>query len=784
VLIGAGFLVLHASLIDIYLTRATATRLHDETLSVPLQQISQGFAADGQTWIRHSLALAEGNTLRLRETDSDNAPAGREVHWNSGWAWWLVLMGKIRAALTGQPLPAALEQAARWANLPVLLLVLAGFSAWACRRHGATGAVVVALAVVGHRGFYEGFYPAYPDHHGIISATILGLALGAVFMGAGWWRARDEKSSGADHLLPASEAEALRAASLSAACGAAGLWISAASLVVPIALTGLAGMAVAVFAGRDLRAAGAVASPAVWRRWGRAGAAVSFLFYLLEYAPHHFAMRLEVNHPLYSLAWLGGGELVAGVLAWRQDAAVRRPAVLTVSLALLAVAAAPVAILWGGGAWFIPADPFMARLHAEIDEFQPLWMRMHHLGWLADRDHAGLHLLPFLAAGWLLTRRLAPAARALVIFTGAIALPATALGWWQTRWLLTASGTQIAFVLVLLGAWFSTWRETVPSWRRSAAVVGVCALLYLPAPWILVKERLLVESNHDVRPGEAMQLLYRDCAQRLRQDQPAGDIVLLASPNASTAIGYYGCFKTLGTLYWENHEGLREAAEIFSAFDDATAARRIRLRGITHVAMISDYSFLAEYFRILHPAAAPNDVRKTLGYRLLVEHRVPVWLRPIAYQMPPQFLRLKTQVFLFAVDFNQPVPDALYQIGLFQLEAGDAARARESFAAAAAKNHPESAVLFAWMLATSRDNASRDGPEALRLARFAVQALPADAKARGVLAAAFAENGRFPEANGAILNAIELAENSGDDELAARLKAQLAAYESGRPWRE
>jgi len=782
VLIGAGFLMLHAKLIDIYLTRVTAIRLHDETLSAPLQQISQGFAADGQTWIRHSLALAEGNNLRLRETDLDNAPAGREVHWNSGWAWWLVLMGKMRAAATSESLSAAIEQAARWANLPVLLLVLGGFSAWACRRHGATGAVIVALAIAGHRGFYEGFYPAYPDHHGIISATILGLALGAVFMGAGWWRARDGQDSGADRLLPASEGEALRAATVSAVCGAAGLWISAASLVVPIALTGLAGVAAALFAGRDLRAAGAVASPAAWRRWGRVGAAVSFLFYLLEYAPHHFAMRLEVNHPLYSLAWLGGGELVACVLAWRQNAA--RPAVHTVLLALLAVAAAPAALLLGGGAWFLPADPFMARLHAEIDEFQPLWTRMHRLGWLADRDHAGVHLLPFLAAGWFLTRRLAPAARALVIFTGAMALPATALGWWQTRWLLTASGMQIALVLVLLAAWFSTWRETAPAWRRGAAVLGVCALLYLPAPWILVKERLLVESKHDVQAGEAMQLLYRDCAQHLRQDKPVGEIVLLASPNASTAIGYYGRFKTLGTLYWENYEGLREAAEIFSAFDDAEAARRIRLRGITHIAMISDYSFLPEYFHILHPEAAPADVRKTFGYRLLVEHRVPIWLRPISYHVPLEFLRLKAQTFLFAVDFDQPVADAFYQIGLFQLEAGDASLARKSFTAAAAKNHPESAALLAWLLATSREATLRDGSEALRLANLAVHARPLDAKARGALAAAFAENGRFPEANGAILHAIELAEDAGDEALAVRLNAQFLVYQSGHPWRE
>ena len=51
----------------------------------------------------------------------------------------------------------------------------------------------------------------------------------------------------------------------------------------------------------------------------------------------------------------------------------------------------------------------------------------------------------------------------------------------------------------------------------------------------------------------------------LRASQPTGEITVLASPNASTTIGYYGRFKTLGTLYWENSAGLKAAASIFGA---------------------------------------------------------------------------------------------------------------------------------------------------------------------------------------------------------------------------
>jgi hypothetical protein len=754
VLVSTVFLFFYAGLLKDYLDRVTATRLHGETLTVPLQQVPQGFAADGETWIRHAIALTEGHSLRLRETDIDNAPFGREVQWNSAWAWWLAGLGHLRASITGEPLPAAIERAAFWANLPVLLVVLVGFSAWAGRRFGATGAVVTALAIVGHRGFYEGFYPAYPDHHGIIGAAILGLILGAVFMGAGWWRDAAENQPS---LLPRSRALALRAATVSAVFGALGLWISAASVVIPVALVGIAGLTTALLAGRDLQSIGAVAEPAVWRRWSRVGAAASFAFYLLEYAPH-FTMRLEVNHPLYSLAWLGGGELVALVLAWRAGTETSAPPQrLRWTLAALAVAAAPIALLIGGSTWFIPAEPFMRRIHAQIDEFQPLWVRMHELGWRAYRDHAVFHLLPFLAALLLLVRRPAPTARALILFALAVALPMTALGWLQNRWLLTAGGAQIILVMVLLAAWLSSWRPNRPLWLRAAAVIGVCAALYVTAPRALLHERLLVAAKNDVQTGEAMQLLYRDIAQRLHDDKPAGNIVLLASPNASTAIGYYGRFQTVGTFYWENHDGLRATAEIFSAATDAEAAQLIRRRGITHIAMVSNSNFLPEYFHALQPESPVENVKAAFGWRLLFNDHQPVWLQPIPYEVPPQFFRLRSRVRLFAVD------DAVMD---------------------ATPKTPQAAARRAWRLATSHDDSVRDGAEAVRLAQLAVQSLPASAAAREVLAAAFAENARWAEANGAILHAIELAENAGNAALAARLKARFTAYQNRRPWRE
>ena len=55
--------------------------------ATPLTQAYPAFAADAQVWVRHALSLIEGDKLQLRYTTIDNAPKGREVHWNSAWAW-------------------------------------------------------------------------------------------------------------------------------------------------------------------------------------------------------------------------------------------------------------------------------------------------------------------------------------------------------------------------------------------------------------------------------------------------------------------------------------------------------------------------------------------------------------------------------------------------------------------------------------------------------------------------------------------------------------------------
>jgi tetratricopeptide (TPR) repeat protein len=92
---------------------------------------------------------------------------------------------------------------------------------------------------------------------------------------------------------------------------------------------------------------------------------------------------------------------------------------------------------------------------------------------------------------------------------------------------------------------------------------------------------------------------------------------------------------------------------------------------------------------------------------------------------------------------------------------------------------------LAWLLATHRDAALRNGAEAQRLAARAVSLTGTnDARSLDTLAAAYAEAGRFGEAATAAQQAAALAETARQPEQAAQIRERLALYRSLKPYRE
>ncbi|MES2694696.1 MAG: protein kinase [Verrucomicrobiota bacterium] len=641
-LIVGVLLSTQARLVDRYLGIVGAL---DTGAATPLRQMFPAFAADAQTWVRHALDLLEGDNFQLKFTTLDNAPQGREVHWSAAWAWCIAGAGKLHQLFTGLPLPQSVERATLWLPPTVMFALIVLMSAWAARHLGAIAGVVVVGAMYCHDRVFEGFFPGYVDHHGLHTVAVFGLILGIAVMRGGWTRSAERDAARAEATLKTQRAAAV----FSGLSGACGLWLGAAGVMPAIAIVGLSGLFAVIVQRRAALRQGLAFDASSWRLWGRVGAGASFALYLLEYFPGHLGFRLEANHPLYALAWLGGGELIAELAErWLAEGKPLNRSPLAIVWPLVALSIAPATFLIGGSSVFTPADPFLSLLHRDyVPEFMPLWSSISGFDRWNLYQVVMVGNLPILVAlaAILLWRRTTPP----VVWLAAFAAAAlTAMAWFQARWLLNAAGASIVLILVLLASCTASFRRAV----RWASALAILALFFAPSAFFRHVDASRDISAQRVSPADAFNALHRNIAAALRASQPAGDIVLLASPNASTAIGYYGRFKTLGTLYWENGDGLKAAARILATESEAEARELARAHGITHIAMVSTENFVRQYHRLLHHDSAERDARNCWGYRLLHQHIPPPWLQIVPYKIPANLKALKTDVALYKVDFG------------------------------------------------------------------------------------------------------------------------------------
>jgi tetratricopeptide (TPR) repeat protein len=214
---------------------------------------------------------------------------------------------------------------------------------------------------------------------------------------------------------------------------------------------------------------------------------------------------------------------------------------------------------------------------------------------------------------------------------------------------------------------------------RWATAIALIALLYAPTGIMRLVGFQRDVAARRVAPVDAKGALFRDIAAAIRASQPEGDIVMLASPNASTNVGYFGRFKTLGTLYWENDAGLHHAAEILGAKSEAEAAELIRKYHVTHLAMISEENFVVQYYQLLHPKATEEEIKKCFGWQILADKRIPQWLEMIPYSVPDDLKSLNISVMLFKVNFGQTLPEALYHVALSQVASGAVEEGERTF---------------------------------------------------------------------------------------------------------
>jgi len=130
---------------------------------------------------------------------------------------------------------------------------------------------------------------------------------------------------------------------------------------------------------------------------------------------------------------------------------------------------------------------------------------------------------------------------------------------------------------------------------------------------------------------------------------------------------------------------------------------------------------------------------------------------------------------------------AYLNLGIYYAGSGQPARAIATLRAGldSAAYDARIANRLAWMLATTRSAALRNGPQAVRLAeRVAGETGGTIPEALDVLAAAYAEAGEFDRAVRMATRALELSREAGRADAATAIGKRLQLYRQRRPYRE
>jgi len=668
-LVCVSYVLFHAFLIDSVTVRLCReldgpNAKPTEVLPVPLLEI----AFDGYEWCDHAEHLGENGEWRMRYTHLDNAPEGREIHWSSAFAWYLRGLGEIYRHFTGDTLRNSIFRMSIWANPLLLIVALALFATLSARRFGPLCGSVLAIGMITTASFYEGFLPAYPDHHGITAFALMGIIFGIAWAGAGWV----QKSDGTAFIIPTSLKQARHGMIFSGISAASALWISGLSAAVIAVGVGMGAILSVWICGKKAKSEGSDYHPELWKTWAITTALGSLGFYVFEYFPNHIGMRLEVNHPFYALAWLGGGWMIFEITNWiyqRENGKSPFPWK-NLIWPVLACGVLPAFIFLGGSRFYLVKQDFMIALVQNIAEALPLLTRikMGAITWKVAFGYFPIFILVSFCL--LFVKKISFGTKGALIFLIAPIFVVTILQFIQVRWGMLNGPTYIALAALVIPQLWLLLPRTFP-WRAAGAA-GLIGTLYLfsvdTVNGMLMPfwNQYSSKQNMQVGSGQLLALLHRDMAKTILQNANGKPVVLLSSPNSSCLLATFGGFKTVGTLYWENVYGLKKAANTLNAQSDEEALELIKKYGITHVSLMTWENFIGPYFGILYPNPVPGkSLENSFAQRALFKKTLPQWARPIPY--PKNFLTnaLKQDVLMFEVVPDQTKEEAEFHLARF-----------------------------------------------------------------------------------------------------------------------
>jgi hypothetical protein len=611
-------------------------------------------------WLDQTRQMFARRDWRVRHIDYENAPFGREVDSASPYRWWLGTIAWLDHTISSRPVGQSVERAALFAD-PLLQLLLLGaatvFVAW---KFGAFSAALLSMGLAVVFPFAAGFLPGAPNDQGLVQAC-------------GFWSVLPLLAGvGAAHSMAAdAENRARRWFFVAGVMGGLGLWIGVASQGPVLAGIALGGLIAAWIARDNAPGDPAPATKTLpWLTWALGGAAASFAGYLIEYFPAHLgSWQLRVVHPLYALAWLGGGALLARTTAWIQGAnpgrGLREIGICVLSGA--AVVALPVAMWRTHSLGFLETTLSSLRLTRLPGDMAAtsLWSWMVHEG-ISPRVWAtllpGLLVLP---AGWLiLRRRIGMASRASIAVALGPVFVAVGFASWKINWWNQVDVVLLALLVAATAAISEVVNHRFIRWVWS----GFLAAILLPGAIQIIPETESGVKNA-LDENEIWGLVERDLARWLAKHAGTGNALVLAPHNQTITLHYYGGLRGLATINRENLDGLGAAVRILSALTPEEAKELIDRRGVTHIVIPSWDSYLDAYTRM-----GLGMIEGTF-YELLTSWRLQPWLKPVPYQLPTIAGLEGSSVTILEVVEDQDDAAAFSRIAEYFVEIGQLDRA-------------------------------------------------------------------------------------------------------------
>lgn len=625
--------------------------------------IIPGQRSESFEWLDQTRQMFARREWRVRHIDYENAQSGREVFAASPYRWWLGFVALFYHGVTRAHLGPSIEGAALYAD-PLLLLVLgAATIVFVVARFGVPAAALASVAMATLFPFGAEFLPGVPDDHGLVDACAM-WSLFPLLAGA--------MTQGADALR-----RARRWFFAGGVAGGIGIWLGV-SRELPI-LVGIAlgALFAARVARRAARADPSAARPSLpWRTWGLAGAGTCLAAYLLEFFPSHMGgWELRAIHPIYGLAWLGGGELLALTTEWiggsRPKWSLR--VVSSWALGLAALASLPAAIVIGRNYELLAIELQTMRLSLLPDGAAApnLWAWLVQNGLTLEAKVTLVPLLVVIPCLLLVVTKLIGAERRFLIALAlgpvlvAALLAIRQISWWN--------GVDAALVALLVAAGAALRGVPMPRWVAALSAAFAAAVL-LPgalALWPSSEARI----KDGLTETEVLGLVDRDLAYALEKRVGSAGAVVLAPPSVTSTLYYYGGLRGLATFGWEDRDGFQSAVRIASATTPEEAQELIGVHGVTHIIIPSWDPLMDAYAQI-----GEGQVAGTFLARLH-QWNLPRWLTPVPYLVPAIAGFEGQSVAIIEVVEEQDDASALSRIAVYLADMGQLELAAKAGAA-------------------------------------------------------------------------------------------------------